>query len=84
MATPLALPFSGAALREQRERAGYTRPGLSRRVRDTTESTVSPQHIARLEKGTSTPQPPTLRALADALNVSIDDLLHPKKPVVTS
>lgn len=66
---PLALPFSGAVLREIREEAGLTRPALAQKC-EQLGSGVTPQHIGRIEKGRHIPQAPTLKALAEALGVS--------------
>lgn len=70
----LSLPFSGKKLRRCRERAGFTRPGLAERCRELGES-ISPQHIARLERDEHLPKPSTLRGLATGLGLTIDDLL---------
>lgn len=63
------LPFSAAKLRNVRERAGYSRPGLAAR------SGITSQHIGRLERGECMPTAPTLKALREGLGVELDELL---------
>lgn len=70
----LSLPFSGSKLRDYRERAGLTRPGLSKRCAGL-GCPVTPQHIARLERDEHRPNPPLLVAFAKALGRQLDDLL---------
>lgn len=72
----LSLPFSGKKLRDLRERAGLTRPGLAKRCADLGCS-VTPQHIARLERDEHRPGPPLLVAFAQAIGRDVDDLLEP-------
>jgi transcriptional regulator with XRE-family HTH domain len=71
----LALPFSGARLREARERAGMTRASLAR------AAGFSERHIHRLEADHAAPRPPTLLALAEAIGVELDVLLAPTATV---
>jgi transcriptional regulator with XRE-family HTH domain len=63
--TPLRLPFSGARLREWRERAGLTQQELA------TQCGLSRFQISRWETGESKPGPrslePLVRGLAAAL-----------------
>lgn len=67
----VSLPFSGAVLREIREEAGLTRPALAQKCADLdTGTTVTPQHIGRIEKGLHVPQAHTLKVIAEALGVS--------------
>jgi transcriptional regulator with XRE-family HTH domain len=64
--TPLSLPFSGARLRQWRERAGLTQQGLADRCG------LSRFQISRWETGDAKPEPwsldPLVRGLAEALN----------------
>ncbi|WP_116044035.1 helix-turn-helix domain-containing protein [Amycolatopsis palatopharyngis] len=76
----LTLPFDPDLLREERERAGLTRPGLAARCLASGHH-VTPQHIGRLERGLHTPQAPLLKAFADVLGVPIDRLLSSKAGV---
>jgi transcriptional regulator with XRE-family HTH domain len=73
---PVSLPFSGAKLREVRERAGVSRPQLATRSAELGYP-VSSQHIGRLENGKSRPTAPTLKGLQLGLGVALDDLLDP-------
>jgi transcriptional regulator with XRE-family HTH domain len=63
--TPLTLPFSGARLREWRERAGLTQKALADKCG------LSRFQISRWETGDAKPEPgslvPLVRGLADAL-----------------
>lgn len=78
MAAHLQLPFSGARLRELREREGLTGAGLARRCTENGHP-VSSQHVSRVETGPWIPSAPLLKALADALGVELDDLLDQSK-----
>jgi transcriptional regulator with XRE-family HTH domain len=82
---PLALPFSGALLREWRERAGLTQQELADKCG------LSRFQISRWETGDAKPEPgslePLVRGLADALGrpagteqpFKLDDLLDAVK-----
>lgn len=59
----------GAKLREYRDDAGLTQKDLGEAIG------VSPQAIARLEKGESSPSWETAVKLAEALERSLDDFL---------
>jgi transcriptional regulator with XRE-family HTH domain len=67
------LPFSGELLRERREDAGLTRPGLADVARTNGDS-ISHQHIRRLELGENVPLASTVRVLARALGCRVTDL----------
>lgn len=60
---------TGRRLRQFRREAGLTQVGLAEK------SGVDPNTIARLERGEHTPSHPTLKRLAEALRVTISDLL---------
>ena len=78
MPTYLRLPFSREKLRELREREGLTGAGLARRCTENGHR-VSGQHVSRIETGPWMPSAPLLKALAAALNVTVDDLLDHTK-----
>lgn len=72
--TALALPFSGAKLRELRERAGLTQQDLA----DASSAAGKPltrTQITKWETNVNRPTAPGLRALTVALGCRIDDLL---------
>lgn len=60
------------ALRAIRERSGLTESELARL------SGVSQPHLSNLERGRRGARPPTIKALADALQVPLTALLGPK------
>jgi transcriptional regulator with XRE-family HTH domain len=62
-------------LREQRERAGLTQWDLSDRTAEAGRR-VDRSTIAHLENGRRSPLARTLKSLADALGVEVDDLLE--------
>lgn len=74
MAVTLGLQFDGGKLRDIRERAGLSTRDLADLCTANGYS-VSQNHIWRLETGRSGTTAPLLKALAEALNVQIDDLL---------
>lgn len=74
--TSLALPFSPARLRELRERAGLLQQALADRTAEAGYP-VSRGAISHFEIGTRPPSAPALKALAEALGASVDDLLDP-------
>ena len=76
MADRLSLPFSGTKLQTTREKAGFSRPGLVRQLKNNGYSVTS-QQLGRIEVGASKPSAPLLKALADALDIDVDDLLEP-------
>jgi transcriptional regulator with XRE-family HTH domain len=78
MPAHLRLPFDREKLRDLRERKGLTCSGLARRCTEN-EHPVSAQHVARIEAGPWVPSAPLLKALADALDVKVDDLLDQTK-----
>lgn len=78
MAAHLQLPFSREKLRELREREGLTGAGLARRCTENGHR-VSSQHVARVQAGPWMPSAPLLKALAIALDVTVDDLLDESK-----
>lgn len=61
-----------------RERRGLTKAGLSRRCEEIGHP-VTAAHLSRVENGPNVPTPPLLKALADALAVTVDDLLDQTK-----
>lgn len=79
MAAHLSLPFSGDKTRRKRETLGLTRPALALRCKEIGH-TVSTEHLRRVEAGISVPTAPLLKAIADALNVTVDDLLDDEQP----
>lgn len=66
--------MSGRDIRRMREARGMTQLRLAQ-ILGTTEDAVS-----RYERGASTPGADRLRDIADALNVSMDDLWPKKNP----
>lgn len=72
--TPLTLRFSGAKLRELRERKGWFQQDLSDKTHEVAER-VARDRISRYETGESMPNPRSLAALVLALNCTTDDLL---------
>jgi len=72
--TPITLPFDPRRLREQRERRGLTQENLSQRTADAGHR-VDRSTIAHLENGRRSPLAATLKRLADALDLTVDDLL---------
>ncbi|MEU2168288.1 helix-turn-helix domain-containing protein [Micromonospora chersina] len=62
--------FSGAKLRARREAAGYTQDALGQRIG--TRRT----NVCRWENYHRSPQPPTLRQLADVLGCEVGDLFE--------
>jgi transcriptional regulator with XRE-family HTH domain len=79
--SPLTLPFSGARLREWRERAGLTQRELADRCG------LSRFRISRWETGENKPEPaalePLVRGLRKALKrpgFGLDDLLDEPEP----
>ena len=73
--TTLALPFSGSALRLQRERAGLTQQALADKCKEVGHAT-SRGNVAKLETTANRPSPPLLKALTQALGCGVDDLLE--------
>lgn len=73
--TSLALPFSPDRLRKLRELAGLNQQGLADRTAQGGRS-VSRGSISHFEIGTRPPSAPALKALADALDVPVDELLE--------
>lgn len=67
--TPLALPFSGAKLRVQRQLKGWTQQDLSDR------SGVGRDYISRYENGAAVPSVGSFGALFGALRCKAEDLL---------
>lgn len=61
--------FNTEALVAIRWRTGLNQLELAQRAR------ISQGHLSRIERGVTTPRPPTVRKLADALGVPIDALL---------
>jgi transcriptional regulator with XRE-family HTH domain len=74
MPAHLSLPYSREKLRDLRERRGLTCSGLARRCTENGHR-VSAQHVARIEAGPWMPSAPLLKAIADAMDVTVDDLL---------
>ncbi|GIH26000.1 hypothetical protein Aph01nite_43100 [Acrocarpospora phusangensis] len=72
----LALNFDGSRARETRERQGLTIANLADRCEQAGQR-IHHTTIYRWENGTFWPTAPRLKALAEALGVSIDDLLIP-------
>jgi transcriptional regulator with XRE-family HTH domain len=77
--TPISLPFNPDRLRVQRERCGLTQEDLAQRTVDQ-GTPVERSTISHLENGRRSPLARTLKSLADALGVGIDELLD-KPPV---
>ncbi len=75
---PLSLPFDGAKLREHRQRAGLLHVDLAELCK-TVGHTVDRSRISQLENGVGKPSPPLLRALTEALGITVDDLLTPEE-----
>ena len=71
----ISLPFDGKKLREHRERAGMHHVDLAQRCMEVSGHQVDRSRISQLENGVGKPSPPLLRALTEALGVSVDDLL---------
>lgn len=61
--------FNADALIAIRWAAGLTQAELAERAR------IGQGHLSRIERGINTPRPPTVRKLAQALNVPTDALL---------
>lgn len=78
--TPITLPFSPDRLREQRERAGLTQEDLANLTAERGQF-VERSTISHIENGRRSPMARTLKALADALGITVDDLLaeRPKR-----
>lgn len=76
--TPTILPFSGDRLREQRERQGLRQEDLAR-LTGQQGHLINRSTISHLEKGSRSPLARTMKVLADALGVEIDDLLDKAK-----
>lgn len=72
--TPLTLPFSPNRLRTLRERRGLLQEDLAK-LTVSVGYGVARSTISHLELGDRMPGPPVLKALADALEVGIDELL---------
>lgn len=77
----LTLPFDGARLRQHRELGGFLQAELAERCaklgHPVDRSRIS--QLERLKKGQGPrPSPPLLRALAQALEVKVADLLIPE------
>lgn len=70
----ISLPFDGAKLREHRERAGLHHSDLANRCEQVGHK-VDRSRLSQLENGGGKPSPPLLRALTEALGISVDDLL---------
>jgi transcriptional regulator with XRE-family HTH domain len=68
----MAMHVNPAALRAIRERTGLTVSGLARL------SDISQSHLSNLELGRRGARPPTIKALANALQVPITALLGPR------
>lgn len=73
--TPISLPFDPTRLRDQRERHGLTQEDLAQLTVDQGHP-VERSTISHLENGRRSPLARTLKSLADALDIQIDDLLH--------
>lgn len=72
--TPLTLPFSPSRLRTLRERRGLLQEDLAQ-LTVIGGYAVARSTISHLELGDRMPMPPVLKALANALNVGVDELL---------
>ena len=59
----------GARIKEIREKAGMTQAKLSER------SGISQEHISRIENGKFTPNLSTIASIANALNLTLNELL---------
>lgn len=70
----LGLPFSGEALKDIRVQAGLNRTKLAEKV-SAHGHKVHRTNIGRIERGDHMPSPELLKALADVLGVTVDDLL---------
>lgn len=75
--TPISLAFEPSRLREARERLGLTQEELARRTAELGRR-VDRSTIAHLESGRRSPLAGTLKRLADALDLQVDDLLARK------
>lgn len=73
--TPISLPFSPDRLREHRERAGLTQEGLAELTAERGQP-VERSTISHIENGRRSPLARTLKSLADALEIGVDDLLE--------
>lgn len=74
MASPVKLPFSGARLREVRERAGLTQGDVSRQCAEAGRP-IDQSQLSRLESDEARPSAPTLKVLIQVLGVDVDALL---------
>ncbi len=63
------MPTNGAAIRYHRQVAGWTLAVLSQRAK------VSASYLSKLENGAAKATPPVLRRIADALDLSVRDLM---------
>jgi transcriptional regulator with XRE-family HTH domain len=70
------MPSFGTTVRAARQRKDLSQEALARLVN------VSTRTIANIEAGVNLPRLETARALADALDVSLGDLLPPREEAV--
>jgi transcriptional regulator with XRE-family HTH domain len=75
---PLSLPFSAEALRETRERAGFTLVEVAKRCKQAGHP-VHSSTLGKIESSKHLPSPRLLVALTNALDVTVDDLLDQTK-----
>jgi transcriptional regulator with XRE-family HTH domain len=68
-----AVSINGTALKDARLRMGWSLRALSDATADAGQR-VDFSNISRYERGTLQPFPRTLKAMADALGVTVDDL----------
>ncbi len=63
------MPTDGAAIRYHRQVSGFTLTALSVR------SKVSVGYLSKLENGVANARPPVLKRIAEALDLSVRDLM---------
>ncbi|WP_181871422.1 helix-turn-helix domain-containing protein [Sphaerisporangium album] len=74
--TRLSLPFDGLRARRERERQGLTLVALADRCAEAGRR-FAHTTISRWESGDFGPTAPSVKVLADALGVTVDDLCTP-------
>lgn len=72
--TSISLPFNGQKLLELRQRRGWFQIDLETACKAAGHR-VTRDRISRYERGDALPSPRVLKALADGLNVPVDELL---------
>jgi transcriptional regulator with XRE-family HTH domain len=70
----VSIPTNGAAIRQHRQRAGWNCAPFARSLG------INANYLSKLERGTRHASPAMLRRIADALHVTVADLILEATP----